>query len=212
METERLTILGKSDATITMILDNLESNGTYPAIQIVNNLALPVTKSFDHPAFTMAIHNSAIVSDSDPLVLGVFQAEVKEKVYANFGLDKTRFVNLIHQSASLSTTVTLGTGCLINSLVSVAAHTRLGDFVSINRNASVGHHTVLEDFVTINPGCTIAGNVTIGKGAQIGMGTTIIDGVSIGEHTVIGAGSVVTRSVPAYVVAYGSPARIIRER
>ncbi|NDC49165.1 MAG: hypothetical protein EBZ61_08845 [Micrococcales bacterium] len=34
--------------------------------------------------------------------------------------------------------------------------------------------------------------------------------VSIGDNTVIGAGSVVTRSIPAGVVAYGSPCRVIR--
>jgi acetyltransferase-like isoleucine patch superfamily enzyme len=35
--------------------------------------------------------------------------------------------------------------------------------------------------------------------------------VSIGEHTVVGAGAVVTRDLPAGVVAYGNPARVVRE-
>lgn len=44
----------------------------------------------------------------------------------------------------------------------------------------------------------------------IGAGTIILPGVTIGENSVIGAGSVVTRDVPANVVAFGSPCRVIR--
>lgn len=53
--------------------------------------------------------------------------------------------------------------------------------------------------------------VTIGRNVWIGMNSTILPGVSIGDDTVIGAGSVVTRSIPAGVVAYGSPCRVIRK-
>lgn len=44
------------------------------------------------------------------------------------------------------------------------------------------------------------------------MGANVLDGVSIGANTIIGAGAVVTRSIPDNVVAYGNPARIIRQR
>ncbi|MBL8131242.1 MAG: acetyltransferase [Anaerolineae bacterium] len=44
----------------------------------------------------------------------------------------------------------------------------------------------------------------------IGMGCLILKGVTIGRGSVIGAGSVVTRDVPAGVIAAGSPARVIR--
>ena len=39
----------------------------------------------------------------------------------------------------------------------------------------------------------------------------IVPGVTIGENTVIGAGSVVTKNIPANVVAYGNPCKVIRE-
>lgn len=53
--------------------------------------------------------------------------------------------------------------------------------------------------------------VTIGKGVWLGAGAIVCPGVSIGENSVIGAGSVVTRDIPAGVVAYGNPARVARE-
>ena len=38
MEIEKLTILGFSEATLTMLLDILNSKGLYPSIEIINNL------------------------------------------------------------------------------------------------------------------------------------------------------------------------------
>ena len=50
------------------------------------------------------------------------------------------------------------------------------------------------------------------QGASIGSSVTILCGVTIGERALIGAGSVVTRDVPAGMIAAGNPARVIRER
>ena len=53
--------------------------------------------------------------------------------------------------------------------------------------------------------------VTIGSHVWIGSNVTIMPGVSIGENSVIGAGSVVTRDIPANVVACGVPCKVMRD-
>lgn len=53
--------------------------------------------------------------------------------------------------------------------------------------------------------------VAIADGVWLGAGALVCPGVSIGENTIVGAGSVVTRDLPADVVAYGNPARVARE-
>lgn len=53
--------------------------------------------------------------------------------------------------------------------------------------------------------------VVIGDNCWIGANVTICPGVTIGDNTVIGAGSVVTRDIPANVVAVGNPCRVLRE-
>lgn len=53
--------------------------------------------------------------------------------------------------------------------------------------------------------------ISIGKHCWIGAGTIIVGGVSIGDGTTIGAGSVVTRDIPAGVLAAGNPCRVIRK-
>jgi maltose O-acetyltransferase len=53
--------------------------------------------------------------------------------------------------------------------------------------------------------------VTIGSDVWVGSGAIILPGVNIGSRTVVGAGSVVSRSLPANVLALGNPCRVIRE-
>lgn len=53
------------------------------------------------------------------------------------------------------------------------------------------------------------GSVRIGEGSWIGVGATIL-GAKIGKHCVIGANSVVTKDIPDFCVAVGSPAKVIK--
>jgi len=62
-----------------------------------------------------------------------------------------------------------------------------------------------------NKGPELAETIIIGDSVWLGGGVIICPGVSIGENTTIGAGSVVTKNIPANVVAAGNPCRIIKE-
>jgi len=97
---------------------------------------------------------------------------------------------------------------------------RIGDRVKIHCNCYVAQFTQLENDVFLAPGVTIANDLYpgdqrsaevmagpwIGAGAQIGVNVTILPFVRIGAGALIGAGSVVTRDIPAAVVAFGNPA------
>lgn len=54
--------------------------------------------------------------------------------------------------------------------------------------------------------------VRIADGCDIGIGAIIMPGIEIGEGAIIGAGAVVTKSIPPYCIAAGSPAKIIKKR
>lgn len=49
------------------------------------------------------------------------------------------------------------------------------------------------------------------KGCLIGMGTMILPGVTVGEGAIVGAGSTVTRDIPAWTIAMGNPAKVIKQ-
>lgn len=53
--------------------------------------------------------------------------------------------------------------------------------------------------------------VTISDGVWLGGRAVICPGVTVGENTAVGAGSVVTRDLPANVVAAGNPCRVLRK-
>ena len=55
------------------------------------------------------------------------------------------------------------------------------------------------------------GEIHIGKGVMVGMESTIMPGVTIGDGAIIGAGSLVVKDVPAWTVAMGVPAKVIKE-
>lgn len=205
----KLTLLGKSDATISIILENLGSCNLHPNVIIVNNLNLPIDYPFNHPGFTCQLVYS-IPNEEGAFALGVSNAHTKMKVMKQ-EYDHLNFINIIHKSAIISPTATLGKGLLINSLAYVGPHTKMGDFVNIGNRAMVNHHSTLEDFVSINPGANIAGHTHIGRGTLIGIGATVSNGITIGKNSIIGAGAIVVRDIPDNVVAYGNPCKPMRE-
>jgi sugar O-acyltransferase (sialic acid O-acetyltransferase NeuD family) len=209
MEIKKLTILGISEPTVSMIFDNLESNDLFPEITIINNLDLKLEKEFKNSKFKFKIQKTFTDYDTK-FLLGVLKTKTKKQVIESFPFVSS-FINLINKQTSISSTTTLGYGCMINSLVSIAAHSHVGNFVSVNRNASIGHHCIIGNFCSINPNATIAGSVNIGNNTTIAMGTNILDGITIGNNCIIGAGSLVTKDIPDNVVAYGNPCQIIRD-
>lgn len=55
------------------------------------------------------------------------------------------------------------------------------------------------------------GPVKIGKYVHLGEGVCVMPGVTIGDYSVIGAGAVVTRDIPPFSIAVGSPAKVIKQ-
>jgi len=209
MEIKKLTILGLSEPTISMIFDNLESNNQFPEITIINNLEIDTKKDFYNPKFNYKVLHKLENYDS-AFFVGVLKSKTKKQLIEYFK-NISSYLNIIHTNTAISSTTTFGHGCLVNSMVSIAAHSHIGNFVSINRNASIGHHCIIENFSTINPNATIAGSVRVGQNTTIGMGVNIIDGITIGSNTIIGAGSLVTKNIPDNVVAYGFPCEVVRK-
>lgn len=107
----------------------------------------------------------------------------------------------------------------------------LGHHVYINFNLTLvdDTHIYIGDYTKLGPNVTIttAGHpinpelreglyqynvpVHIGRNCWIGAGAIILPGITIGDNSVIGAGSVVTKDIPANVVAVGNPCRELRE-
>ena len=88
----------------------------------------------------------------------------------------------------------------------------MGAFCILNNNSSLDHDSKMLDYSSLAPGVSIGGNVQIGLFTAVSLGAKVIHGIIIGEHTIIGAGSIVLKNIPKYVIAYGTPAKVIRDR
>lgn len=111
--------------------------------------------------------------------------------------------------------IELGHGTYINRYTILDAHRqiRLGRDVMVGPHCFItdgNHGTATDSSVKSQP--MTATPVLIEDEAWIGAHVTILPGVTIGRGAVIGAGSVVTRDIPAFAVAYGSPATVRRPR
>ena len=87
----------------------------------------------------------------------------------------------------------------------VGDNVMIGPNVTISAGTHPGHPELRRKQAQYNL------SITIGSNVWIGANSVILPGVRIGDNTVIGAGSVVTRDIPANVVAVGSPCRVLRE-
>ncbi len=122
------------------------------------------------------------------------------------------FFAAIHPSASIASDVVVGEGTVVMAGAVVNPGSSIGRFCILNTNSSLDHDSTLGDFASLAPGATTGGTCSIGGYAAIGIRAVLTHGIHIGEHAVVGAGSVVMRSIDPLVVAYGSPARVIRAR
>ncbi len=110
----------------------------------------------------------------------------------------------------------IGEGSLISQFVTITDNVKIGKFFHANLYSYVEHDCSIGNFVTFAPGVKCNGNVKIKDNSYIGSGVVIKNGtkdkpIVIGKNVIIGAGAVVTKNIPDNSIAYGTPARVIRE-
>jgi len=120
-------------------------------------------------------------------------------------------VSVIHPSASVAAGAVIGAGTVVRAQSAIGPQTRIGECCIIGYGAMVSHDCTIADGVHLSSGVNVAGAVSVGQATWVGLGATIIDPRSVGRDCIIGAGAVVTTDIPDGVVAYGVPAKVIRQ-
>jgi sugar O-acyltransferase (sialic acid O-acetyltransferase NeuD family) len=130
-----------------------------------------------------------------------------QELFKSWGL---QLPSLLHPTASVCKTVTLGAGTQILAQAIVAADVRIGAGCIVNHAASVDHECNLGNGVHIAPNATLCGCITVGDYSFIGAGSVVLPHRTIGSGAVVGAGAVVTKDVAPDTTVVGNPARCIR--
>jgi acetyltransferase-like isoleucine patch superfamily enzyme len=124
---------------------------------------------------------------------------------------------MIRENNTIGDSCSVGTNAVLEPGNRVGSGTRIhsGCFLE---NAALGERVFVGPNVTFtddpHPPCVecteFVGGATIEDGAAIGGNSTLMPGVRVGEGALIGGGSVVTKDIPARMVAAGNPARVIK--
>lgn len=121
-----------------------------------------------------------------------------------------RYGKTVHDpNLVIGNNVYIGNGCTISCCNEIT----IEDEVTIGDNVYIAdsRHGYEDVRIGILPQPLVTGKIRIGRTAWLGYGCVVARDLEIGEHAVIGANSVVTRSVPAYTVVAGSPAKAIKK-
>ena len=135
----------------------------------------------------------------------------RERIVGALGIPAERFATVIHQTASVSTSATIGYGTVIHQHVTITTGARIGNNVLILPSAVISHGDVIGDFTIVNAGVCLGGDVRVGRCCYLGARSAVRQDISIGDNGQLGMGSVVIKDVAADTVVVGNPARFLKK-
>ena len=137
-------------------------------------------------------------------------ARFRSSFRSNFiGLNRHCMISTMRKDAVLEIGDNVG---LSGTVIGCAKHIKIGDHVLGGGNAIITDydwHPIIRHKNTNEP--VEAKPVIIEDYVWLGLNSIVLKGVTIGAHSVIGANSVVTKSIPANVIAAGNPCKVIKE-
>jgi sugar O-acyltransferase (sialic acid O-acetyltransferase NeuD family) len=135
----------------------------------------------------------------------------RTRIVDRLGVPADRYATIVHPSASVSGSSSVGPGSVILAQSVLTASVDVGAHVAVMPHAVLAHDVKIADFATIASGVRFGGAVEVERGAYLGSGALIREHLTIGAWSLVGMGSVVLRDVPAAQVWAGNPARLLRK-
>ena len=139
------------------------------------------------------------------LLMGFDSPDRKEKLYKFYRLLGFEFVSAIVGSSDSD--LENSEGLIMQHSTFVSTNCKLGRCIKLNVGCTIMHDASIGDFCTIAPRATLLGRVTLENNVFVGANSTILPDIKVGNNSIIGAGAVVTKNVPANMIARGVPAR-----
>ncbi|MFJ7066218.1 acetyltransferase [Streptomyces sp. NPDC101115] len=135
----------------------------------------------------------------------------RARVVERLALPERRYTTVVHPTAIVSATSTIGPGTVLLAHTVLTASVRVGRHVAVMPQTVLTHDDEIGDFATFAAGVRLGGGARIGRGVYLGAGALVRENTEIGDWSLIGMGSNVLGDVPPGEVWVGNPARRLRE-
>ena len=152
-----------------------------------------------------AVHRPVAVA------LGIGDNFARREVAERHNATGIRLLTTVHPTATIATSAKISSGVVIMAHAVVNVDAVIGCGAIINTGAIVEHDCHVGDFAHLSPNVAIGGHVQIGDLSWLGIGSTVISNVRVGRGSIIGAGATVVHDIDDWVIAVGTPARILRK-
>ncbi|WMX48213.1 NeuD/PglB/VioB family sugar acetyltransferase [Streptomyces roseicoloratus] len=135
----------------------------------------------------------------------------RARLVGRLGLPERRYTTVVHPTALVSDTSSIGPGTVLLAHTVLTASVRVGRHVAVMPQTVLTHDDEIGDFATLASGVRIGGASRIGRGVYLGAGALVRENTAIGDWSLIGMGAVVLGNVPPGEVWVGNPATRLRE-
>lgn len=142
----------------------------------------------------------------DLLAISIGDPAAKAAVCQSLAEKGAKFLTVVHPSAVVSRTATLGAGVVVGPHSYIATHASLGDYVCVNSLSGIGHDAIIGASATISSQVDIMGVVVVDEGVFVGSGARVLPKVKVGARARIGAGAIVVRTVKPDATMFAKPA------
>ena len=150
------------------------------------------------------------IGQDDEFVCAIGDGAGRKMVMDKLKARGARFVNLIHPTAVIADSCTLGEGLIVYPFALISDNARIGDGCIINMYSSVAHDSVLGEYCTISAHCDVTGRCTVGDRVFMGSSSHMVPDTKIGDDVFICAGSTVMTRLRSGVKVLGNPAKIVK--
>jgi sugar O-acyltransferase (sialic acid O-acetyltransferase NeuD family) len=146
----------------------------------------------------------------DYVLLGIGVPYSRRYVAEQLQSRGARFLTLVHPSAIVAASSSLGDGAIVCPFAVISDSASLGRCVLVNYHASLGHDAEAGDFAVLSPYATLGGGAQIADEVFLGLNASVGPSIKVGSRTKVSANSCVLSNTPVDSIVFGVPGRIVK--
>lgn len=147
------------------------------------------------------------IEEDDVFICSYIDNFDRSEVYRVMNEKNAEFINVIHPSANIFHSVSLGKGNVIGAFTTLSANVSIGNMNIIQDHCNLGHDSVIGNYNHLFVGSVLCGKNKVSDQVSIFTGSLIYPQIRLGMSSQVAAGSVVMRNVKEGLIVMGNPAK-----